>query len=63
MRANSELRSLMRKRGLTFWMVAGWMFMSERHFRELMSEELDKEAKWAVLMAMDCAEHEFFGSK
>lgn len=63
MRANQDLRRVMRKHGLEFWMVASYMFISERQFSKLMSKELDEETLNDVLNAMAYAEIEYFGKK
>ena len=63
MRANQDLRRVMRKHGLKFWMVASYMFIYERQFSKLMSKELDEETLNDVLNAMAYAEMEYCGKK
>ena len=63
MRANQDLRRVMRKHGLKLWMVASYMFISERQFSKLMSKELDEETLNDVLNAMAYAEMEYCGKK
>lgn len=59
MRANQDLRRLMRSKGVDFWMVASWLCISERAFSKIMSKELDEEAKQDVLVAINRAVREY----
>lgn len=60
MRSNNELRRKMEEEGVLQWQVAKMYGLSESNFSRLLREELPKEEKQKVDVAIENAKNRYF---